>query len=137
MIPCDIYIVLAGTRLHSKHFTYGNLILLTRLSYRVNIINLILPIMGKQFAQNHLIAKRLQTQAVQIQTDAINHYVYFHPLVRFCKEVVLWLSRNELAFTRTQVRGLASFSGLWIWHCCEIWCRLKTQLRSLVAVVVM
>ena len=28
---------------------------------------------------------------------------------------------------RTQIRSLASLSGLRIWHCCKLWCRLQTQ----------
>ena len=35
---------------------------------------------------------------------------------------------------RTQVRSLALLSGLRIWHCCELWYRSQTQLRSGVAV---
>ena len=31
---------------------------------------------------------------------------------------------------------MASFSGLRIWHCHELWCRLQTQLRSHVALAV-
>ena len=27
---------------------------------------------------------------------------------------------------RTQVQSLALLSGLMIWHCCELWCRLQT-----------
>ena len=38
---------------------------------------------------------------------------------------------------RTRVRSLASLSGLIIRHCRELWCRLKTQLRSGVAVAVL
>ena len=37
---------------------------------------------------------------------------------------------------RTQVLFLASFSGLKIWSCCELWCRLQTQLRPGFAVAV-
>jgi len=29
---------------------------------------------------------------------------------------------------RLRVRSLASLSGLRIWHCCELWCRLQTWL---------
>ena len=35
-----------------------------------------------------------------------------------------------------QVQSLASVSGLGIQHCCELWCRLKMQLRSCIAVAV-
>ena len=35
---------------------------------------------------------------------------------------------------RTQVQSLALFSGLRIWHCCELCCRWQTQLGSHVAV---
>ena len=38
---------------------------------------------------------------------------------------------------RTQVRSLASLSGLRIQHCRELWCRSQLQLRSGVAVAVM
>ena len=34
------------------------------------------------------------------------------------------------------VQSLASFSGLRIWHCCELWCRLQMQLRSHIVAVV-
>ena len=37
---------------------------------------------------------------------------------------------------RMQVQSLASFSGLRIWHCRELLCRLQTRLRSGVAVAV-
>ena len=37
---------------------------------------------------------------------------------------------------RMWVRSLASFSGLNIWHCCEMWCRSQMWLGSLVAVAV-
>ena len=36
----------------------------------------------------------------------------------------------------TQVRSLASLSGLRIWHCRELWCRSQVQLGSHVAVAV-
>ena len=35
-----------------------------------------------------------------------------------------------------QVQSLASLSGLRIWHCCELWCRLPMCLRSGIAVAV-
>ena len=35
-----------------------------------------------------------------------------------------------------QVRFLASLSGLGIWHCHELWCRLQARLRSCIAVAV-
>ena len=34
------------------------------------------------------------------------------------------------------VRSLASFSGLGIWHCRELWCRSQTRLGSGVAATV-
>ena len=37
---------------------------------------------------------------------------------------------------RTQVRSLVLLSGLRIQPCCELWCRLQTQLGSCVAVAV-
>ena len=35
---------------------------------------------------------------------------------------------------RMSVQSLAQLSGLRIWHCCELWCRLQMRLRSGVAV---
>ena len=48
--------------------------------------------------------------------------------------VVQW-KRIRLGTMRLQVRSLALLSGLRIQHCHELWCRLKTQLRSGMAVV--
>lgn len=44
------------------------------------------------------------------------------------------LKQMWLASMRTQVQSLASLSGLEIWHCCELWCRLQTWLKSRVTV---
>ena len=33
-----------------------------------------------------------------------------------------------------EIQSLASLSGLRIWHCHELWCRLQTRLESCVAV---
>ena len=41
-----------------------------------------------------------------------------------------------LASMRTQVQFLASLSGLRIWRCCGLWCRLQMRLRLYVAVAV-
>ena len=43
---------------------------------------------------------------------------------------------NLLGTMRLRVRTLASFSGLRIHHCRELWCRLQMQLESDVAVAV-
>ena len=40
----------------------------------------------------------------------------------------------QLRTMRFQAQSLASLSGLRIWHCCELWCRSQTQLKSPVAV---
>ena len=40
-----------------------------------------------------------------------------------------------LVSMRTQVPSLASLSGLRVWCCHELWCRLKTWLRSCIALV--
>ena len=37
---------------------------------------------------------------------------------------------------RTQVLSLASFSGLRIWHCHELWCRSQMRLGSGIGVAV-
>ena len=49
--------------------------------------------------------------------------------------VAQWLM-NPIGIMRLQVRSLASLSGLRIWHCCELWCRLQSRLGSDVAVAV-
>ena len=43
----------------------------------------------------------------------------------------------QLVTRRVWVRSLASFSGLRIQHCHELWCRQKTQLRFCVPAAVM
>ena len=50
----------------------------------------------------------------------------------------MWLSGNksDLVTMRIWVQSLALLSGLRIWHCCELWCRLPTLLGSGVAVAV-
>ena len=57
---------------------------------------------------------------------------------RLLGEFPLWLSglRTQLVSMRMQVPSLASLSGLRIWHCRELWCRLQMWLLSLVAVAV-
>ena len=40
----------------------------------------------------------------------------------------------RLGAMRLQVQSLALLSGLRIWHCRELWCRLQARLRSGVAV---
>ena len=49
--------------------------------------------------------------------------------------VAQW-KRTQLGSMRMWIPSLASLSGSRIWHCHELWCRLKTQLRSDVAVAV-
>ena len=49
--------------------------------------------------------------------------------------MVQW-KRIQLGTKRFRVRSLALLSGLRIEHCCELWCRSQTQLRSCVAVAV-
>ena len=46
------------------------------------------------------------------------------------QEFLLWLSGlgTQLVFLRMQVRYLASFSGLRIWHCCKLWGRSRCGL---------
>ena len=47
-------------------------------------------------------------------------------------EFLLQLSglRTQLAYMRIWVRSLTSLSGLRIWHCCKLLCRLQTWLGS-------
>ena len=40
----------------------------------------------------------------------------------------------QLVSKRIRVQSLASLSGLRIWRCQELWCKLQTWLRSGVAV---
>jgi len=49
--------------------------------------------------------------------------------------VVQW-KRIPLVSRRMQVQSLASLSGLQIWPCRELWCRLQKRLRSVIAVTV-
>ena len=51
-------------------------------------------------------------------------------------EFLLWLSRlwTWIISIRMQVQTLASLSGLRIQHCCKLWCRLRAQLGSCIAV---
>ena len=51
--------------------------------------------------------------------------------------VVAQWKRVQLVSMRMQVWSLASLSGLGIWHCCELWCRLQMWLGPWVAVAVM
>ena len=48
--------------------------------------------------------------------------------------MVQW-KRIQLGTMKLLVQSLALLSGLRIWHCHELWCRLQMQLRSDVAVV--
>ena len=50
--------------------------------------------------------------------------------------VVAQQKRIQLGTMRLRVQSLASLSGLRIWHCHELWCRLQMWLRSCVAVAV-
>ena len=53
-------------------------------------------------------------------------------------EFLPWLSyqQTRLASMKTRVQSLGSLSGLRIWHCHELWCRLQMRLGSCVAVAV-
>ena len=50
--------------------------------------------------------------------------------------IVAQRKRIQLGTMRSQVRSLASLSGLEIWGCRELWCSLQRQLASYVAVAV-
>ena len=50
--------------------------------------------------------------------------------------VVVQQKRIQLGIMGSQVRSLASLSGLRIGHCRELWCRSQTQLGSDIAVAV-
>ena len=47
-----------------------------------------------------------------------------------------WSMNLELGTMRLRVRSLALLSGLKIWCCRELWCRLQTQPGSGIAVAV-
>ena len=49
--------------------------------------------------------------------------------------VAQW-KQTQLVSMRRQFQSHASLSGLRIWHCCKLWCRLQTPLGSRVAVAV-
>ena len=59
----------------------------------------------------------------------MSEYILGVPVVAQRKQI--WL-----AFMRTQIWSLASFSGLKIQHCCELWRRLQARLGSCVSVAV-
>ena len=44
--------------------------------------------------------------------------------------------QSKVGTMRLRVWSLVSLSGLRIWHCCELWCKLQMRLRSGVAVAV-
>ena len=48
--------------------------------------------------------------------------------------VLVQRKQIQLGTMRLWVRSLASLSGLRIRCCCELWCRLQTQLGSSIAV---
>ena len=50
--------------------------------------------------------------------------------------IVAQLKQIQLRTMKSQVRSLASFGGLRIWCCCDLWCRSQTWLVSCVAVAV-
>ena len=50
--------------------------------------------------------------------------------------IVAQQKQIQLGSVRLWDRSLPSLSGLMIWHCCELWCRLKMWLRSVIALVV-
>ena len=60
-----------------------------------------------------------------------NKWFYISGVPIMAQRKQIWL-----ASMRTQFRSLASLSGLRIQRCCELWCRLQTQLRSGIAVAV-
>ena len=74
----------------------------------------------------------LSMKAVELPTLEL-HYIY----LKF-----FWSSHHgivEMNLTgnhKVAVRSLASLSGLRIWHCRELWCRLQTRLGSCMAVAV-
>ena len=49
--------------------------------------------------------------------------------------VAQWVT-NLTNILRVWVRSLTLLSGLRIWRCCELWCRLQIQLRSCIAMAV-
>jgi len=59
-------------------------------------------------------------------------YLKSHQGSSGCGSVVM----NLASIHEYVVQSLASFSGLRIWHCHELWCRSKMQLKSDIAVTV-
>ena len=59
-----------------------------------------------------------------------------HPKNISCSWIAVVAQRKQirLGTLRLRVRCLASLSGLWIWHCCELWCGSQTRLGSCMAV---
>ena len=69
-----------------------------------------------------------------IQPSSVSKILYYYEFspklwlkiyIKFL-ELLLWLSRlrTQLVSMRMQVRSRAQLSGLRIWRCCELWCRL-------------
>ena len=68
----------------------------------------------------------VKTVAIEGILNIINYSTSGAPMVVQRKQI-------QLVSVRKQVRSLASFSGLRMQHCRELWCRLQMRLRSGIA----
>ena len=100
----------------------------TRLSAFCTLSHLIFPTVEEEDFINICILpmRTLEVRKVSSLMEKANLRV---PAVARWKQI--WL-----VSMRTWVQSLASLSRLGIWRCHELWCRLKAQLRSCIAVAV-
>ena len=72
----------------------------------------------------------------EVQKQPLAHTMY--SFWNICWEFLLWLNRlrTQLVSVRTEVRSLASLSGLGVQHCHELWSGSQTRLGSGAAVAV-
>ena len=75
-------------------------------------------------------------QSLEHSGCLLNHFINDRINNKYSSEFPWWLNGwwTRLVSMRTWVRPLASFSGLWIQCCRELWCRSQMQLGSGAAV---
>ena len=63
-------------------------------------------------------------------------FIYLFKKIFLGVPVVTQWKQIQLGTVRLWVRSLASLSGLRIWFCCELWCRLQMWLKPVIVVAV-
>ena len=85
---------------------------------------------------------KLKTKDKKKNTESnqrkMTHYLLPEEQLDDCEELQLWLSKLQTSVVsmRMRVRSLASLSGLRVWRCHELCCRLQMWLGSGFAVAV-